>query len=361
MIRLVDRYVGLAAMQGTLLILVGLTLLYMMISALTEIRGADSGYGLGDALWFVLWTTPRMAYQIFPFAALLGVLVGVGSLAADNELVAFRTSGVSRMRLAGAALGGVLVLAVPVIIMGEWVAPAAEYQARAFRMIESGEQAIVGGDRGMWLRDGDDIINIQMPVLSADREGQQMEFKNVVVYGFSESQHLESITRAENASHDGALWRLEDVQTVIFDRESAIAESTDFQTWPTEVRPELLDSAVTRPPRLSMRALIGYLQYLRENGLDDRVYQGAFWEKAFYPLTVIALVLAGMPFVFGSSRSHNLGVRMFIGMMLGGLFVILSRGVQNFGDAYAVPAVLTYLVPALLLATGAIFVLRRTA
>ncbi|MDX1556910.1 MAG: LPS export ABC transporter permease LptG, partial [Xanthomonadales bacterium] len=360
MIKIVDRYVGLAAMQGTLLILVGLTLLYMMMSALAEIRGAEAGYGVGDALWFVIWTTPRMAYQIFPFAALLGVLVGVGSLAGDNELVAFRTSGVSRMRLAAAALGGAMVLAIPIVIIGEWVAPEAEYHARAFRMSESGEQAIVGGDRGMWLRDGGDIINIQLPLLSANREGQQMEFKDVVIYGFSESSQLQSITRAENASHDGSLWRLDDVTTVRFRDRAAVVESAATQTWPTEVRPELLDSAVTRPPRLSMRALWGYLDYLRENGLDDTVYQGAFWEKVFYPLVVVALVLAGMPFVFGSSRSHNLGVRMFIGMMLGGLFVILSRGLQNFGDAYAVPAILTYSMPALLLGGGAIFVLRKT-
>ncbi len=360
MIKIVDRYVGLAAMQGTLLILIGLTLFYMMISALTEIRGATAGYGAGDALWFVLWTTPRMAYQIFPFAALLGVLVGVGSLAVGNELVAFRTSGVSRMRLALAALGGAGVLAIPIVIMGEYVAPSAEFQARAFRMSESGEQAMLGGDRGMWLRDGGDIINIQLPLLSADREGQQMEFKDVVIYGFSDTNQLQSITRAKNASHDGVLWRLDDVHTITLGDRQAAAETAATQTWPTEVRPELLDSAVTRPARLSMRSLWGYLEYLRENGLDDSVYLGAFWEKAFYPMTIIALVLAGMPFVFGSSRSHNLGVRMFVGMILGGLYMILSRGIQNFGDAYAVPAILTHVLPALILGTAGIFILRRS-
>jgi lipopolysaccharide export system permease protein len=126
------------------------------------------------------------------------------------------------------------------------------------------------------------------------------------------------------------------------------------------VRPELLDSAVTRPQRLSMRALWDFLGYLGENGLDDRVYQTAFWEKVFYPLTIVALVLAGMPFVFGSSRSQNLGVRMFVGMMLGGLFMIISRGVLNFGDAYGVPAVISNLVPAAILGLVAILVLRRT-
>jgi lipopolysaccharide export system permease protein len=94
--------------------------------------------------------------------------------------------------------------------------------------------------------------------------------------------------------------------------------------------------------------------------LDASVYKAAFWEKTVFPFTVVALVLAGMPFVFGSARSQNLGVRLFFGMILGGLFMIVNRMVQNFGDAYQLPAVLSYLIPSLLLAIGAIFALRRT-
>ena len=360
MIKLVDRYIGISALQGTLTLWFGLTMLYIMISALNEIRAAGAGYGLADALWYVMLTTPRMAYQIFPFAALLGVLVGVGSLAAANELVAFRTSGASRLRLALAALGGVLVLTLPVAIMGEWVASPAEHQARAFRLGERGDQAILGGARGMWLRDGRDIVNIQLPLLSANRSGQKVEFRDIVIYGFSESSRLESITRADSARHDGAVWNLDGVTTVRLDGDSAVESHSDSQDWPTQVRPELLDSAITRPQRLSMRALWEFLGYLGENGLDDRVYRTAFWEKAFYPFTIVALVLAAMPFVFGSSRTQSLGVRMFVGMTLGGLFMILNRGVLNFGEAYALPAMLTNLVPPLTLGAGAVIVLKRT-
>jgi lipopolysaccharide export system permease protein len=130
--------------------------------------------------------------------------------------------------------------------------------------------------------------------------------------------------------------------------------------WRTEIKPELLDSAVTRPKFLSLRSLWDYLEYLGENGLDDSVYQAAFWEKALFPMTVLALVLAGMPFVFGQARSHNVGVRLFFGMTLGGVFMIISRAVQKFGTVYELPPVLSISVPVLLLALLAIIVLRRS-
>jgi lipopolysaccharide export system permease protein len=212
----------------------------------------------------------------------------------------------------------------------------------------------------MWLRDGDQIVNIQLPLLSANRGRQSVEFKDVVIYRFARGVDLASITRARSAGHDERGWTLQDVAEVRFDPAGATVERHETLPWRTEVRPELLDSAVTRPKRLSMRSLAGYLDYLEENGLDDTVYQAAFWEKVVFPFSALALVLAGMPFVFSSTRTQNVGVRMFIGMVLGGLFLILSRMAQNLGDAYHFPAMLSNGIPPLLLAAIAIQALRRS-
>ena len=359
-LKLVDRYIGKAAVLGTLAVWFGLTLLFILFALLDELRDTQGAYTNADAVWFVTLTIPRMAYQAFPVAALLGALVGVGGLAAANELVAFRTSGVSRLRLALAALVGTLSLTIPVMIMGEWVAPAAEHQARAFRLSEMVGRAIIGGPTGMWMRDGDAVVNIQLPLLSADRGKQSVEFRDLVIYSFGEEVGLKAITRAATAAHREGDWVLEDVTEVAFTERGAAKTWVAEQPWSTQVRPELLDSAVTRPPRLSIRSLTGYLDYLHKNGLDDSVYKSAFWEKIFYPLSVLALVLAGMPFVFGSARSQNLGVRMFSGMVLGGVFMVLTRLFHSFGDAYQFPALLNHALPPLLLAVGALWVLRRS-
>ena len=360
MVKLVDRYIGKAAIQGTLLVWVSITLLFLLVALLEELGDTAKNYTSLDVIWFVAMTVPRMAYQVFPVSALLGALVGVGGLAASNELVAFRTSGISRVRLAGAALAGTLLVTVPVMIMGEWVAPAAEQQARAFRLSEVAGSAIIGGVRGMWMRDGADIVNIQRPILTADKGQQSVDFNNIVIYGFSDQVNLERITRAESASHDGRNWTLENVSHVTLGAEGANIRRVPSEAWTTEVKPELLDSAVTRPKLLSIRSLWDYLGYLNENELDDRIYQAAFWEKVLFPFSAIALVLAGMPFVFGQARSQNTGVRLFFGMTVGGVFMIVSRAFQKFSSVYDVPPALTMSIPILILTIAAIVVLRRS-
>lgn len=359
-VKLVDRYIGRAAVLGILAVWLVMTSLYTVFGLLDELRDTRADYGTADALWFVLLTIPRMAYQVFPVSALLGALVGVGGLAAANELVAFRTSGVSRSRLALAALAGTLVLTAPVMVIGEWLAPVAEQQARAFRLSEQTGRAIIGGPRGMWIRDGNDIVNIQLPILSADRGQQSVEFNNVVIYRFDPERGLTAVIRAETAQHDGSNWLLEDVAEVGFGDDYAVRETRPAETWPTEVRPELLDSAVTRPSLLSLRSLWEYLNYLGENELDDRIYRMAFWEKVLFPFTVVALVLAGMPFVFAHARSQSVGVRLFIGMTVGGLFLIVSRAAQKMSGVYDFSPLLAQALPVLLLGLAAVLVLRRS-
>ncbi len=347
-------------MIGLLTVWAVLIILYILFSSLAEFRSIQNDYGAGDVAWYIALTTPRMAYQVFPVSALLGSLVGVGALASANELVAFRTSGVSRMRLAAAALTGTLIITIPVMIMGEWIVPLTEHQARAFRLSERVGQAIIGGTNGIWIRDGADFVNIRKPLLSGDRGKQSVNFHDVVIYSLSESGDLDTITRADTAINNNEGWWLEGVSTVRFSEYGANNVISDRKGWKTELDPELIDSAVTRPSLLSLRSLWKHIIFLRENGLDNDVYEVAFWRKISFPFTVMALVLVGMPFVFGHGRTQNMGVRLLLGMLLGGFFIIFEKMSQQIGGFYNVQIWISSFLPPLTLAIGSIFILRKS-
>ena len=361
MIKTVDKYIGKSAILGILLIWVSLTALMMMFSILGELRDTTASYGASDVFWFVLQTGPRMAYQIFPVSALMGSLLGIGSLASANELVAFRVSGVSRLRLAVAGMAGTLMITIPVMAIGEWVAPDAEQQARAFRLNQLVGQVIIGGSSGMWIRDGNDIVNIRRPLLTADRGQQSISFQEIEIHHFDGFTGLQKITRADSAFFDGKQWTLEGVSIIEIGQSEVTPVKLEHTPWVSGVKPELLESAVTRPFYLSIRSLWDQLNYLQSNGLDDRIYQSAFWEKVMYPFAIIALVMAGMPFVFGSSRNHNHGFRLFIGMTLGGVFMLVNAAAQNLATAYSLPVALSTAIPSAVLMIIAVTVLRRSA
>jgi lipopolysaccharide export system permease protein len=358
-IKTVDRYIGRTAILGILLVWVSLTGLMMMFSLLSELRGTTANYVAADVFWFVFQTSPRLAYQIFPVSALMGSLLGIGSLASANELVAFRTAGVSRLRLAIAGMAGALLITIPVMMIGEFVAPQAEQQARAYRLSKQVGQAIIGGPSGMWMRDGSDIVNIRRPLLTADRGQQSISFQEIEIHHFEGFSGLKKITWADAAFFDGEQWTLEGVSEIEIGSSVVTPTKLDHKPWVSGVKPELLESAVTRPPYLAVRVLWDQMKYLQSNGQSDSIYRSAFWEKILYPFAIIALVLAGMPFVFGSSRQHNLGFRMFIGMTMGGLFMLVNGAAQNLAQAYSLPIAISTALPSLLLLAAAVTALRR--
>ncbi len=357
--RIMDRHIGKAAILGILLVWICLTLLMMMSNLVIQLRISSPNYGAYDIFWFILQTAPRSAYQIFPVSALMGTLLGIGALAGANELVAFRIAGVSRLRLAAAGLSGALLIAVPVMILGEWIAPALEQQARASRLSQLAGRIIIGGPKGTWMRDGNNIVNIRRPLLTVDQDQQSISFQDLEIYHFESFSGLQKISRAKNAFFDGEQWTLEGVSMTEIGSSGVTQVSIARIPWDFGVKPELLQSAVTRPRHLSLRILWEQMQYLQSNGLDDRVYKSAFWGKVFYPFTIIALVLAGMPFVFGSSRQQDIGFRIFVGMTLGSLFMLVNGAAQNLAAAFALSVALSAVLPAAILTVVAIVVLRR--
>ena len=102
------------------------------------------------------------------------------------------------------------------------------------------------------------------------------------------------------------------------------------------------------------------VQFLGQNGLDNRVYKAELFAKIFFPFSVLALILAGMPFVFGLARHQNLGARIFVGMSMGVLFTIVNGAMQNIGSAYGIHAAVSALAPSALVAITGIMVLRRS-
>lgn len=359
MIKVVDRYVGRSTLTGVLAVWFSLTLLMALFTLIDQFGNTGADGGVGALLTFVFLKSINGAYIVFPVAALLGAMIGVGGLAAGNELVAFRTAGVSRLRLSGSVLGAVGLLSIGVMVLGEFVMPNAEKQANSLEASQLDASQAGTGARDIWIRDGEDFIHIGRFVVTG-AELSDTTLREVVRYRFDDKRALSRVDRAASATHDGTRWHLlENTITEVSDQGIQRRFEADLP-WDASFQPELLSTAVVRPRYMSMRDIRDQIDYLERNGLDRRAYTSVLWTKMLFPFSVLALVLAGMPFLFGSSRTQSMGVRIFIGMSLGGIFMIVSKTMQNFSEAYDLPSYIGAGLPSLVLATVIILVLRRS-
>ena len=86
--KLHDLYVGRVVITSVLItwaVVLGLDLLQAML--IGELGDLGGGYDFLHALLSTLYTAPRRAYALFPSAAVVGALMGLGQLAASSEQI----------------------------------------------------------------------------------------------------------------------------------------------------------------------------------------------------------------------------------------------------------------------------------
>ena len=90
----------------------------------------------GDVLLFILFSLPSIVALAFPFGSLVGALMAVGRLSSDNEILAFRASGVSLQRVLAPLLAAGMLLSLVSFVMNDYFLPLGNIRLGAmFRKI----------------------------------------------------------------------------------------------------------------------------------------------------------------------------------------------------------------------------------
>ncbi|WP_420464833.1 LPS export ABC transporter permease LptG [Panacagrimonas sp.] len=341
-----DRYVMTAILGLSAVVGLGLVSLYSFISFITEIDQSNDRLGVAQIFVVTLLTMPAGLYLLMPLVAMLGTLLGVGQLATQSEITAMRAAGYSNLRLGRAALIAGLFLGLLAMALGESVAPLGQ---QAAERMKSGVRADNLDDTGVgpvWLRDGADFYYIRR--LQADDR-----FADAEIYRFDDELNLNSILSVDGASYDAGNWQFEGVVETRFEASAVHVERRATQIWPSGIEPEVLELYVLEADTLSAAGLMRLIGYLDSNGLDTREQQLELWRKFVAPLTVMAMVLFAVPFVFGPTRGGGAGQRLLIGVLVGIGFHLLNEISANFGALYGWPAPVAAGLPtALLMAVG---------
>ncbi|SDH62238.1 LPS export ABC transporter permease LptG [Pseudomonas panipatensis] len=352
--RKIDRYIGstvFVAILAVLGVIVGLALLFNFID---QLGALDQSYTLAAAIKFVLLSAPGKIYDMLPMAALIGCLVGLGTLATNSELTVMRAAGVSLSRIVWAVMKPMLVLMFVGILIGEYVVPYTESTAQSDRALAQSGGGALSSRNGLWHRQGQEYIHIN----AVQPEGI---LYGVTRYDFDAQHRLQSSSFAKRAVFRDNQWQLEEVVTTLLHPEEKRSEvrTAPTEPWNIQLSPQLLNTVVMEPEALSITGLWDYIHYLKDQGLSTNRYWLAFWTKVLQPAVTAALVLMAISFIFGPLRTVTLGQRVFTGVLVGFTFRIAQDLLGPSSQVFNFPPLLAVLVPAAVCAVLGALLLKR--
>lgn len=351
--RLIDRYLAVTVIRATLMTLLVLLVLLVFFGFVDEMEDVGRGdYRTVDAFLVALASAPRLSFEVFPVAALIGSLLGLGGLASHGELVAMRSAGVSLRHIVFAMLQAGFALMLVVAVNGELLAPVTEAWAEQIRAERQNRQVTFRTRYGFWARDGEAFVNIR-----GIQPGNRLE--DIFIYEFDERRRLRLATHARFAEYRDQRWVMYDIAQSSIEDSRITTRALEQATWDSLIEPNLLSVVVVKPTMLPIWGLYRYIRFMTENNQSATGYQVALWTKVATPLATLVMLVMAVPFVLGSERSVGIGQRIFAGILFGSVFFLLTRGFSSAALVYDLNPMLMSLAPSLLFLAGGLVAYRR--
>jgi lipopolysaccharide export system permease protein len=321
-----ERYFARQIYSAVAFVLLGFLALFSFFDLIKELGDLGNGdYDLRAVFTFVLLSAPAHAYELFPIAVLIGTLYVLGQFAANSEYTVMRGSGLSPVRAAW-ALGKIgVAFVIATFIIGEWVAPYAEETAQKVKLRALSSLIGQGLESGLWFKDDRSFINV--------REARQANsLSGVRIFEFDADYRLRRMGVAQRAEYRGeGRWTLHDLVETRFTGEGPRTERTAEGEGRAAGAPDTLDALIVKPERMSAWALRKYTQHLAGNRQKTERYEIALWKKVLYPLAALVMMALALPFAYMSGRAGAVGLKVFLGIMLGIFFHMLNSLISHIG------------------------------
>ena len=282
------------------------------------------------------YLTPYLLYQLAPLGALVSVLVTLGVMSKNNEIVACKASGISLYRLAMPLLLGGLTLAATMIILDDLYLPYTNQRQDALRNQIKGKppQTYTRPQRWIFGENGK-IYNYDLFDPGKDL------FAGLTVLELEPGTfHIKRRVFANQAqwSESQNVWILESGWVRDF-RDGAIEKYDKFSaTALPELNepPTYFNREVLQASQLSFRQLGGYIEELRHAGFDVSALTVQWYVKIAFPLIAPVSMLLAIPYAFRVGGRGAIG-GVAVGLAVGIAYFSLARLLEAMGGVGQMP------------------------
>jgi LPS export ABC transporter permease LptF/LPS export ABC transporter permease LptG len=296
--QLIDIYLLRGFLYYFTLLTVGFVLLFEVFTFFELLDDiAQHRTGLLDVVNYFVYLACYLSYQLAPLAALVAVLVTLGVLTKNNELVAFKAAGVSLYRLSLPLLLAGLLLAFALVVLDDTYLPYANQRQDALRNQIKGRPAqTYYQPRGQWIfGENSKVYNYEL----FDPDKQLFGGLNV----FELDPETFAIKRrifAARAHWDNQqnLWILESGWVRDFDR-GQVAHYTPFLADALKELnepPSYFNREVRQSYQMTWWELKQYIGDLHQAGFDVARLSVQLQKKISFPLIAPIIILLAIPF-----------------------------------------------------------------
>lgn len=353
--RRIDRYIMTQFVIGIIPALLLLLALFSFMSLASELEDVGKGsFTLPDALMVVFLTTPKRIVELLPVSTLLGGLIGLGAMANYRELIAIRTAGISKQRIAKTVAVLAFFLCIFISILQFFVVPGFEHEAATLRAQTSlSTEVLTGHSKAIWTRNEKNYIRV-------NRVRTDQTLAGVEIYTTDDQGRLSQLVEASSALYiEQENWLLIDVLESRFGDGQVIETTRKNMRWNALLSAKQAAVLILPLEALAPNDLLKTIANMKQNQLDTQRYEVVLWQQVSLLPSLFAMALMSLPLLLGSVRTVSASQRALSGGLIGIGFYLLQQLSGHLAGILGLSPALLILTPPFILLILAFMAIRH--
>ncbi len=310
---------------------------YITIDFMTEgLTLMNRGTPFMETIKFFVYKTPLIIIETMPMSTLIATLFTLGILSRNNEVSAFKASGVSAYYISAPILVISIIISITSMMISEYVLPTANKISSSIWEGKTSKTAAVKiyKKNDIWYFGNKIIFKINvLDIKNSSLHGVTI-FKTGKDFNFTKRIDAEKITWVNEE------WTFYDGTERIFSNDTV--KSNIFKKRQFKLNDKFSDFTVVahKSKEMNLKELNDHINKLKKMGLDYNKYLVDMMAKIAFPLVNFIFPLIGISFSLKTGRNAGMASGVGISIIIGFTYWVTMAFNVSLGHVGVLPPVI---------------------
>lgn len=309
----VNRYIAFEIIKFFLILMVMLMVIYVAVDFFENIEDfLEENIPPMRIASFFLYKLPFVIAQMLPLCVLLAVIIVMGIMSRNNEIMALKSGGVGNLRIFSPIIAIGIISSVGLFFLAEGVVPVTYSKAnRIWQEDVKKVKLVTLREQNIWIKGNRKIIHIQF------YKPKTQSLHGITVYEFDNDFNLQRRLDARRAVYKKKeKWVFHSVLEQTRDGDSGALAMAHVKKMRLDLDlvPDDFKNVIRQAEEMSYLELLKYIRKVEAEGYDATEYRVDLHNKIALPFVCIILCLIGAALSIRHRFKGKLPVVVLIGI-----------------------------------------------
>lgn len=332
------RYVTKEILASFLIVLVAVLSIYVAVDFIEKIDNfMEAGVPASRCALYLFYKLPFIFVQIAPVGFLLSILVALGLMNKNNEVIALKSCGIGKNRLLKPTVVLGVLFCAGLFLVAEMIVPVFMVNANQIWLQEVRKKNIFASKTNdIWMRAARQIIHIKQYV------PEEKRLAGITIHTFDENFRLIERVDAVAGMFENGRWQLDEAVRQVFETDGGDQRITLHNTMVADIdlNPDDLAQAAKQSDEMGLAELGRYIRKVEREGYGATRYRVDYHSKIAAPFVCIFLSVLGAGIALRGNMREGMPVSITYGLGIAFLYWIFNSFCLSLGYAELMPAVI---------------------